>query len=669
MRELNSWLLINYSPFTFGMKLFPLGIAYISSTLKQTNNFSVHCLDLAFIKQEQHEQAIFDALRTSGAGVVGINGFSNEFAAIRTIVASIRSYNKDIVIVAGGHMVSSDPERTHSLLSLDYSVVGEGEETIIELANAIASRSDCSTIPGIVYNNGGLSLKTSERKSKKDIDELPFPDYSGFNLARYLDNQRDFPDTFSSYTDNPRSAPILLARSCPYKCTFCSHSIKQYRKRKLDAVFKEIDHLVSTFGVTGIGIYDDLFATDSQMLDDFCSRIAPTGLKWGCQVRADIADRALLERLRSSGCTCISYGFESLHEDVLKSMKKQISPRNIKTAAKLTYESKLLLQANFIFGDTAETIESIDRTMSWWVANMAYGINLTTIQVFPGTALYNDFVQRGIITNEVDYIEKGFHYLNGTQVPFADYLLFVHGIRGAFALMISCYVSHIEVHNDDCNRVTVNVICPHCGVALEYGNVKIGPALVICKECYSKFRIPVVRALGRTHSTAEQTTNISVAIDLIHQGKYNESMERAESGDMSDVDAINTLATTCLYLGDIGRAKELFLRVLAIEPANALAHNNYGICLGYFGLLGWSLLHFRQAVFIDDCQVAQANANIASDWLSKNFDAIPFVQKTEGFPSHTLSIGIPVLSDSTPCIKRVPLRESLTCHPLAGALF
>ena len=666
---LNTWLLINYSPAHDGTKLFPMGLAYISSALKETGRFSVHCLDLAFLKQEQHEQAVLDALRISGAGVIGINGFSNEFRAIKSIVDIVRSYDTNVKIVGGGHMVSSDAERVHSWLQLDFAVVGEGEETIIELADAIVSQSDFSCITGIVFKHGDSSIKNPDRKSKNNINTIPLPDYIGFDLIRYLDNQREYPDIFNTDTNNPRLAPLLVARSCPYKCTFCSHSIKQYRKRTLDSVFEEIDLLVTNYGVTGLQIMDDLFAADAKTLEEFCHRISPTGLTWSCQVRAELADRALLKLLRSSGCTFVSYGFESIHEDVLHSMKKQMSPRDIKIAARITYESKLSLQGNFIFGDSAETVESLDKTMNWWAANRVYGINLATILVFPGTALYSDFVGRGLITDELDYIDKGLPFVNGTKVPMSDYLLFLHGLQGSKALTIPCYVSHIEATEN--NRVTANVICPHCGAALEYGNAKVASNWVMCRECLARFFIPVIRALGRKLSTENQTEKVTLALELIRQRNYVESKEVSErviSENMYDVDAVNALATACLCLGEIERAKTLFWHVLTLESANSIAHNNYGVCLGYYGQLGWSFMHFRQAIFIDNNETAKLNADVALDWLQKNFDAIPFVQKADGFPNNTL-IAIPTLSNGSPCVKRAPLRESLSCHPLSIALF
>ena len=672
--NLNTWLLINYSSNNNAM--FPIGIAYISSVLKQANKFSVHCLDLAFVDRGQHEQSVLDALRTTGAGVIGINGFSNEFNSIKSILTSVRSYSEDIILVAGGHMVSSDPERIHSWLALDFAVVGEAEETILELANAIASETDYTNISGIVYKNGNKSVKTSERKVKNDIDHIPFPDYVGFDLPRYLDRQREFPSVDQTNTDNPRVVPIVAARSCPYKCTFCSHSIKQYRKRSLDSIFEEIDLLVSSFGATGVGIYDDLFATDSKRLEDFCQRISTKSLTWTCQLRADMADRNLLKHLRSSGCTCISYGFESMHDDVLRSMKKQLSPRFIKSAATITYESKLTLQANFIFGDSAETIESIDKTMNWWAANRVYGVNLATILVFPGTALYDDFVKRGVITNELEYIEywspfgrstKMPSFLNGTQIPTVDYDSFAYGFKGSHSLTIPCYVSHIEVNSG--YHVVVNVICPHCGAELKYGgSSNFAPDWVACRQCFARFRIPVRRAFGRSIFSAEQTDHVAKAIQLIHKHKFDESKELvkwAAAEEISDVDAINALATATMLLGDLEQSLDLFRRALNLEPANAIAHNNYGIGLGFKGMVGWSLLHFRQAILLDNLNISQANADFAHDWLQKNYNTIPFVQKLEGYPNHT-SIAIPTLSDGSPCIRRAPLRESLANHPLGG---
>lgn len=566
-------------------------------------------------------------------------------------------------------MVSSDPANIHSWLSLDFSVIGEGEETVLELANAIRLKSDFSIISGIIFNAGDRMIHTSERISANNIDDIPYPDYLGFNLARYLDFQRESAFILDSYTDNPRVVPIMVARSCPFKCTFCSHTIKKYRKRKLDAVFEEIEFLVSNYGANGIGIYDDLFATDPKTLEEFCSRILPTGLNWGCQIRADIANRTLFKSLLSSGCNTISYGFESLHDDVLKSMKKQMSAKSIKAAAKITYESKLFLQANFIFGDSAETFESIDTTLNWWAANRVYGINLTTIQVFPGTAIYDDFVNKGVIQNKLEYVETGlFSFVNGTKLSFSDYFSLVCGIRGSQSLTIPCVVIKIELTGG--NNVKAEVICPHCGETLVYGNLRIRSDSVMCRVCFAKFQIPVLRALGRNLCTTEQTIRVTEAIELIRKLKYAESkdlLETVVAENVLDVDAITALATTILCLRDFTRARELFWRALSIEPANAVAQNNLGVCLIYLGLVGWGLQHFKQAVYLDNYQPAQTNAEAVSDWLQKKFDIIPFLQKLDEFPNNTL-IAIPTLSDGASCLRRAPIREILTCHQLLGAI-
>jgi len=601
---MKTWLLINYTNFS-GTPLFPSGIAYISSSLK-SNGYSVNCLDLAFIKREERESALLNALQRTGAEIVGINGFSNEFREIQFIVNSIRKYNPAIIIIAGGPMVSSDPEHVHSWLSLDFAVVGEGEETIIELADAIETQSDYSAIPGIVFKKENNSIKTCDREVTNDINSIPFPDYAGFNLALYIDSQKLFPrDFFTLSFDNPRIIPLFAARSCPYKCTFCSHSIKKYRMRTLDSLFEEIDFLVSTFGATGLTLCDDLFAVDTERLDDFSRRISPKGLTWQCQVRTDMADRDLLKRLRSSGCNTISYGFESLNNDVLNSMKKHISSRDIKNAAKVTYESKLFVQANFIFGDSAETVESIDETLNWWASNRAYGINLSPIQVFPGTVIYDDLVRRGIITNELEYIENNLKLatlINGTKVPPSDSTAFEQGFAAWRSLNIPGYVLHLEI---DANfHGIVDVICPHCDLELRYGEgMQTVPLDTTCKSCFAKFNIPIIRAVGRKFHSPENTELINTAIQLLREAKYDKSMDLvawASKEETIDIDAITTLATAFLLLGEFEQASIYFRRTLEKEPANAIAHNNYGVVLLVHGLIGWALLHFKQAILLDN---------------------------------------------------------------------
>ena len=80
-------------------------------------------------------------------------------------------------------------------------------------------------------------------------------------------------------------------------------------------------------------------------------------------------DDELLRILKDSGCKVVSYGFESISDDVLKSMKKPITAEKIDNALKLTLKQGLAIQANFIFGDIAETKSTAYETLNYWKKN------------------------------------------------------------------------------------------------------------------------------------------------------------------------------------------------------------------------------------------------------------------------------------------------------------
>lgn len=184
-------------------------------------------------------------------------------------------------------------------------------------------------------------------------------------------------------------AMLTFSRSCPYNCTFCFHSSgTKYRQRSLDSVFKELDMLTSKYTIKNIAITDELFAAKKEYVNEFCVRIKKYNIGFSVALRVDIVTRELLTMLKDSGCLSIGYGLESADNKILKSMRKNITIEQIENALILTNEVGINMQANFIFGDIAETVETSNNTINWWLAHNEFQINLRFIIVFPGTYLY-----------------------------------------------------------------------------------------------------------------------------------------------------------------------------------------------------------------------------------------------------------------------------------------
>lgn len=246
-----------------------------------------------------------------------------------------------------GGIITSDPDAAMEALEyVDIGVIGEGEVTICELADALEGKRDLDTVNGIIYKKAGKYHTTLPREEIKDLDALPYPDYEGLEYDKLLEKMSN--DIGGQGTD--RFGYISLSRSCPFNCTFCFHPAgSKYRRRSIDSAFKEIDYLIEKFQIENLYIEDELFAFRKDDVAKFCEEIKKRGLSYVIAMRVDMVNRENLIMLRDSGCLSISFGLESMDNRILKSMKKHIRVKQIESALEICHEVGINIIGNFIF--------------------------------------------------------------------------------------------------------------------------------------------------------------------------------------------------------------------------------------------------------------------------------------------------------------------------------
>jgi hypothetical protein len=170
----------------------------------------------------------------------------------------------------------------------DYGVIGEGEITVCELCRVLEQGGDLAQVNGIIFRGGQGFVTTRARKELDNIDALPWPDYDGFDIDKYLDST---PPSISGL-NRPRTMFVLTSRSCPYQCTFCFHTAgRKYRQRSLDNVFEEMEHLVARYKVGFLCVADMVHYSRTERMDAY--------LQWtrdhGCPaIIMEEVERALL---------------------------------------------------------------------------------------------------------------------------------------------------------------------------------------------------------------------------------------------------------------------------------------------------------------------------------------------------------------------------------------
>ena len=488
---------------------FPLGLAYVSAAVKEAGH------KVLVLNQNNNPETLLYQMETAFSSfevdIVCTGGLTPNYTSIKNIFTSARLIKPDVLTICGGGLITSEPELIAELLDITAGVCGEGEVTIAALINAIAKGKDLKNIPDIVYKNShGKYRSTKKRKTISNIDIIPFPDYDGFGIEGYLDRQAPNDSYATSPVDNPRMMPILGSRSCPLTCSFCFHPLgNNYRQRSLDNIFQEIDMLIAKYNVNGLMIYDELFATGNKLkrVRNFCERIKRRGIYWRVSLRVDCVDRRLLEKMRDSGCYYIGYGIENISSTVLKSMGKRICRNQIEKALALTKRAKIGVQGNLLFGEVAETRETIRKNIDWWMNNLQYQLHLVPIDTYPGSRLYKKAVENNKITKKVEFIEEGNYKINNSFLDDNEYYSLSEMLT---SIQKDNLVFKADILKSECkgldrygrNISSYTVKCPHCNFIVEYNNIvnqeftsyNIHPEYhkLACRSCFQRFDVPVL---------------------------------------------------------------------------------------------------------------------------------------------------------------------------------
>ncbi len=472
---------------------FPLGIAYISASLK-SSGYNVATLNLNH-RDGDVSDIIKKEIEDKKIDIVATGGLSFQYSTVKRVVEVAKRVNNKITTIVGGGIITGDPEPAMKALEYaDFGVIGEGENTINELCFALENRGKLPDVDGIIYKKGGAYTITKPRKEIDNIDLIPWPDYQGFEVEKYLHST---PPGISGL-NRQNTVFMLASRSCPYNCTFCFHTVgKNYRQRSLDSFFKELDYMVSQYNIEFICMADELFARNINRVKEFCERIKQYKARWWAQFRVDDIKPELLTILKEGGCEVMSFGLESADNRILKSMRKGTTVEQIERTLKLVYDSGISLEGAFIFGDIEETAETANNTLKWWRKHSEYRISLNLITVYPGSYLYKYGCEKGIIKDKVRFLKNGCPQVNVSKLTDEELSELIKQFMDAPVSQIK-RLDSVELASVDykAGRIAINGVCVTCGQKNNWENIKLfAMNFIPCKNCGQKYNVPLSPAL------------------------------------------------------------------------------------------------------------------------------------------------------------------------------
>lgn len=389
-------LLLNPSLKTWSPNIYtPLGLAYIAAALERAGH-SIEILDLN--SQKMSGGKLRKSL--SEVDVIGITGMVTEYQEVVKLAGISKECNLEAKIILGGPLATTHTNEALSSSQADFVVIGEGEETIVELISAIENKQDFSSIKGIAYKDGEVIILNPPRGPIKNLDAISYP-------ARYLlDMKRYTTHHFESFSvkvgGKVRSTNMVTSRGCPYDCTFCFTDVwgHKWRGRSPDNIIDEMVELNSNYGFNGFVFNDDTFVIDNERVRKFCNKLIDKklGFSWYCNGRVNLMTKGLLEVMHAAGCRGIAYGIESGNQQILNSIKKGITLKQAREVVKWTKEADISTTGYFMLGILGDTRTTIEETIS--LARELdlnfYGFFITSPII--GTPMHSEAQREGLVT-------------------------------------------------------------------------------------------------------------------------------------------------------------------------------------------------------------------------------------------------------------------------------
>jgi len=413
----------------------PLGLAYIAGALEGSGR-EVQVIDAVGEDPTRRTRYVrgyliglpleeIAARIPAEADFIGLTViFTHEWPAVVRLVELIKARHPTIPVVLGGEHITSLPEFCLATSKADILVLGEGEETIVELAAALESGRPLHEVEGIGFRDGDAIVINRRRRRTRDADSLAWPAWHLFKVDTYH-AQHLVGGIYSSAL----TIPMLATRGCPYQCTYCSAPnmwTPLWVARDPAKVVDEIEHYISTFGARSFHFQDLTAIIQREWIIQFCREILRRGLSITWQLptgtRSEAIDREVAELLAQTGMVGMTYAPESASDTTRMLIKKKMKLERLFASIHAAVAAGLNVSTFTVVGfphDTkaqlAENLPFVDRLAAAGVTDYITAFYMA----LPGTELFHSLYD----ANKVAIDRRYFRHLlqNSTLVASQGY--------------------------------------------------------------------------------------------------------------------------------------------------------------------------------------------------------------------------------------------------------
>jgi radical SAM superfamily enzyme YgiQ (UPF0313 family) len=386
---------------------FPLGILYLAAVAREAG-YDVTVFDAMFATGDE---AFVAALEREQPKLVGFSVLATVRQAALRLAALAKQHGPPAlapIVIVGGADPTARPElylqhRANGTYLVDLVVVGEGEETLLEILPPLLTCHErgetdwencadvLSTVQGLAYRGAtGEVVTTPRRPLIKDVNRLPFPARDQLDLERYRRAWRSTHDHFS--------LSIIATRGCPYGCTWCQKSVfgRSFRPRSPESVAEEMAQIRERYRPDQIRVVDDVMGIDCDWVRSWHDALLEKEavIPFECLSRVDLMDEEMARLLKEVDCRRIHFGAESGSQTVLDAMNKGTTVEQIHRAAELCRRLDIETYFYMMVGYPGEDWSDLERSVALLRDTRPDAFSTTIAYPLPGTPFHEEVRDR-----------------------------------------------------------------------------------------------------------------------------------------------------------------------------------------------------------------------------------------------------------------------------------
>ena len=362
----------------------PLGTLYAASWLRQ-HGYEVALFDAMLAESEDEWGSALDQYKPPYAIIYEDNfNYLSKMCLLRMREAAFKMIEMAkmrgcTVILCGADATDHSSEYLEK--GADYCILGEGEESLLELLNQLSTGKEAGNLVGVASR---FTLHVSRRPDITDLNRLSFPAWDLVDIEKYRSIWLKRHGYFSMN--------MVTTRGCPYHCNWCAKPIwgQRYNSRSPENVVAEMKWLKENFAPDHIWFADDILGLKPNWIEKFAALLHEAGavIPFKCLQRADLVNEKTAAALAKAGCKTVWLGAESGSQKILDAMDKGDSVDDIYNAARLLRVNGIDVGFFLQFGYPGEMWEDVQKTLKMVRECAPDDIGISVSYPLPGTKFF-----------------------------------------------------------------------------------------------------------------------------------------------------------------------------------------------------------------------------------------------------------------------------------------